>query len=159
MKKMILCLLAILPVFFMSCSKDDGEGGDIDFRSEIEKSYEKVQNGIVGRWKLYSHYDRRRNFWEQDNEYEIYKIWEIYTLTFNPDGTFTDKNGDTFKYSLELNTDYTHGGDYPFKDGYIKLKLHNFKSGFTEFYVTIEEDEMLYLYKFDFYYDFRLKKY
>ena len=38
MKKMILCLLAILPVFFMSCSSDDNdENGGMSTKQALDK--------------------------------------------------------------------------------------------------------------------------
>lgn len=144
MKKMILCLLAILPVFFMSCSSD---GNDENGGMSTKQALDKIKKEINGKWRMFAQWDNLyTNYWSLEDEYGIMKKHSLYELTFNYDGTVTDKDGKKHSYTIEYNDTDNHGSSYPLKKGHAKLTMTGFEEYYNEFYIYINEDNELRLY-------------
>ena len=150
-------MLAIIgmAVSFTACSSDDD---DIQQTSEIEKSYNILKNGIIGKWKMESYWRTWRpsdpnpyinNGWNDASK--AYSWTDEYELSFDSNGYVTYKNGEKYPYTITLdNTSkayYTLEDDshyYPFKTGVVILAVMDTYN--TKYLAEIKNDGKLYLY-------------
>lgn len=158
-KKLFLSLLTLIMVViasvnFTACSSDD----ENDNFSELQSSFQKTKNNIVGTWILEARYNPSTSNpyiklgWDNSDELGLFKHNPFYKFVFKNNGTFTDKDDGTFNFSIEFDKDrdayYTkeHYSEYwPFSNGVIVLKFDE-KYLMRSVLVEIRKDGMLYFY-------------
>lgn len=160
-----LILIAMMSFSLIACGGDDKEGNDV---SEIQLAYQKTKASIVGTWILEAKYNQsvgpgslggvyNKLGWDDNDEYGFFKINPYYKFDFKSDGTFEDKDGDTYKYTIDfdeknyvIHTKSDFEDYWPFEKGAITLRiLDDLNNNFyiNEFYVNIGTDGMLYFYE------------
>lgn len=155
-----MVLLVILCYGISACSDDDNEDS-----SALVASYHKIKTGIVGTWLYNAKYHSRttnpymKSGWDDNDEYGLNKLSPMYILSFRNDGTFSDKEGEVFTYSLELDEKYTpfftqkdYEQYWPYSKGVIRLLFDNSfyrKAYLKEVFAEIRDDGMLYFYDAD----------
>ena len=162
-KLKLFLLIAFVPLCVCSCGDDNEEE---DENSALQALYQKTKANIIGTWVLDAEFNnvvgpntlgsKSHLGWDSNDPYEIFPNLPYYKYTFKSDGTFTDKNGETYTYNIQINEKeaayYTRGEDseyWPFKKGVIVLKFDDAyyeKAYVKEFYIEIRDDNMLYLY-------------
>ena len=125
MKKYLFLMLAIMgmAVSFTACSSDDG----IQQTSEVEKSYNLLKTGIIGKWKMESYWSTWRpsdpnpyinNGWNDASK--AYSWTDEYELSFDTNGYVTYKNGEKYPYTITL--DNTSKAYYTLDNSSLKFE-------------------------------------
>lgn len=157
-------LLAVmtLPVM-VACGGDDDDSTNNE-HTALLASYQNTKTNIIGTWVMEGKYHNSSSSpsikigWNNNDEYGFFKLNPYYLLSFKSDGTLTDKDGETFAYSIVLDendTAYDNSVEkgisayWPYSKGVVKLVFDDafvHKAIYKEVFVEIRTDGMLYFY-------------